>query len=317
MFLIDPDSGLLDALRRLAVLTEPQLEHIANQLTVTGRVNRLLADVVAASSDKQLADFMTALVKTGQKHVAAFIRASGRRTAKHGDDCWPVLAAGDRIRALDANLERIVDLIDSRCGLLEELRRSACSSTTSHRRCLDQIDSAGATDVERQRRLVWFLYRRSVADYDQFVECLLRTKQYAVASLLAPDVLHRTDKKRPLTDDQRSRLAANREALVESIDPSGRLLDKLVAADCITRRQKEFVESTAAARFERNARLVRIVGGGSGSDFDKFVECLAKTGQRAACRILLSTGGADAPAGTRRDVHGKKGCCRRVVPVVA
>jgi hypothetical protein len=130
------------------------------------------------------------------------------------------------------------------------------------------------------------LSRRSVGDFNKFISCLLKTKQHQVASLLAADI---SGPNRPLRDKQISRLTQNHATLVELLEldtKHGDLLSRLYSADCITRRQKESVES-AVTRTERNNMLLDIVSRGSRSNFDKFVTCVRDSGQQQMCRLLV------------------------------
>jgi hypothetical protein len=57
------------------------------------------------------------------------------------------------------------------------------------------------------------------------------------------------------------------------------------ASDCITRRQRDYIESE-----DSNARLLDILSRGSEADFMKFIDGLRNTGQEHVVRILLEDG---------------------------
>jgi hypothetical protein len=89
----------------------------------------------------------------------------------------------------------------------------------------------------------------------------------------------------PLSDALKSRLIKNHAILMELIDTRCGLLTELQASDCITRRQRIYIESE-----DSNARLLDIVSRGSEADFMKFIDGLRKTGQEHVARILLEDG---------------------------
>ena len=92
-----------------------------------------------------------------------------------------------------------------------------------------------------------------------------------------------------MNDEQLSRLQKNQPILVRILNVKDGLAAELLAADCITWRQKEYIES-ATTESESNTRLIDIVRRGSQIDFHKFIKCLNKTGQRHVSRILIEDG---------------------------
>jgi hypothetical protein len=82
------------------------------------------------------------------------------------------------------------------------------------------------------------------------------------------------------------------------IDSDHGLLAEMITADCISLRQKQFIESGTSSA-DRNSRLLDILRRGSESDFNKFIECLSKTGQQHVASILHGRRRCDA--GRRRD----------------
>jgi len=92
-----------------------------------------------------------------------------------------------------------------------------------------------------------------------------------------------------LSDDQQNRIQRSYGELVRILDSKGDLIAKLYSSDCITELQKQYIESATTPR-ESNKRLINIVRRGSGVNFDKFIECLNKTGQRHVSRILVEDG---------------------------
>jgi len=131
------------------------------------------------------------------------------------------------------------------------------------------------TNAEKNEQLYLILARKSLTLFITFVRCLLETKQHQVVSLLAPDLVSNS---RPLSDEQQSRLQVNYAAIVRLLDSKNGLLAELLSVDCITWRQKEYIES-ASTQSESNTRPVDLVRRGSETDFTKFITCLNKTAQ--------------------------------------
>jgi hypothetical protein len=195
------------------------------------------------------------------------------------EDNWP-LVASQEVKALDSNFQALVDLIDPDNGLLDELLCADCIDV----RQMERIEAAD-TEFIRNRRLLDVLRRRSVRDFNEFVECLLKTKQVSAASLLSPNV---AESAKPLSDAHRQKLIRNYPALVELIHTEDGLLTELLAADCITWRQKEFIES-GPSQSAINKRLLDVVRRGTESDFNNFVRCLTNVGQKHICRLLTES----------------------------
>lgn len=151
-----------------------------------------------------------------------------------------------------------------------------------------QSIEAENTDYERNARLLAILRRKSLADFDTFLECLLKTKQHQIVSMLYPECVD-CQHMQPLSAATQSRVQRNYSTLVAVIDSKNGLLTELFAEKCITWRHKEFIES-AVSPSEHNKRLLEIVRRGSESDFDKFIDCLNNTGQQHVSRILLEDG---------------------------
>jgi len=111
----------------------------------------------------------------------------------------------------------------------------------------------------------------------------MKSKQHRVASLLAPDIVGLVQ---PLSAQQDTRLTRNLADLIRLLDSGHGLTAEMYAKDVITSKQKDLIESSSSWS-ERNTRLLDIVKRGSQADFDKFIDCLDRTGQRPVSRILL------------------------------
>jgi hypothetical protein len=85
-----------------------------------------------------------------------------------------------------------------------------------------------------------------------------------------------------LSEALKSRLIKNHAKLVELIDTKCGLLDELRASECITRRQRDYIESEDSI-----ARLLDILSRGSEADFKKFIDGLRNTGQEHVVRMLV------------------------------
>ena len=81
---IEPDFDLLSELLQLHVLTKRQVASVRSERTVYDR-NDALLDLLTAenqSSEEQCVKFLTALRRTGQRHVVNFITQNGGQKHK-------------------------------------------------------------------------------------------------------------------------------------------------------------------------------------------------------------------------------------------
>jgi len=271
--------GLLDELVVRGVLSSEQVEHIQENSTQQSRIVWFIEELIGDPHrlTRNVNRFYGALNHAHHKHVANFIKSDGIRLAEYGEH-WPLICCDSEIRRLDNYRDSFIELVDTRCGLLDEM----LSSFIIDIRHLHRID-AGVTDADKNELLLNMLRRRCLATYNTFIRSLMTTKQYQVVSLLAPEALHALS---PLGMKQQSRLNTNYDVLLHIMDTKSELMTQLHAADCITRRQKEYIES-ATNQTESNRRLVDIMRRGSEEDFNKFIECLNSTGRQKTSRIML------------------------------
>lgn len=274
--LIDIQFGLLDELRALKVLNDDQIQVIRGNQNTSDQVSQLL-DYLGCMPNKQHKLFLVALFNNKQTHVNSFIIGRGYRSISDGTiENWPLrqTAAADLI---SRNWPVLVELLDVKNGLSDEMFTVKCISER-HK----QFIEAGDSDPERNDRLLNVLMRRTNGDFKKFITCLVKTKQNRVAGILDVKLRNLFP---PLKEHRVLTLKNNHSSLVELIDTQGGLVNELYTDDCITKRQKEFIE-TAASQSESNSRLLEVIKRGSDSDFDKFISCLLKTGQQQVCRIL-------------------------------
>jgi hypothetical protein len=163
---VDIQHGLLDELRALDVITHQQFDEIRSQRTVSGRVNQLL-NIVVQMPDAQQEQFLTALQNTQQIHVSELIRGKGNANTLNRD-MWPVRCCMEW-RTVNKNWVKLVELIDLKCGLLEELLSEGC---ITHRQM--QTIKAGKTDADQNAMLLNVLSRRSLKTS---VNCLIVSSQ--------------------------------------------------------------------------------------------------------------------------------------------
>ena len=125
-----------------------------------------------------------------------------------------------------------------------------------------------------------------LATYNTFIHCLKQTKQHQVVKLMGPTLagdIH------PLCDELQSRLQRNYATSVRLINSKDGFTGELIAAECITWCQRNYIES-ATSELDSNKRLIDIVRRGSETDFYKFIECLNNNNQRHVSRILIEDG---------------------------
>ena len=120
IYLMMTQFGLLDVLASNQVLTAKQVSLIRGKDLNSGQVRQLLEEITRdkISAEKKEA-FLTALDQTQQKHVSNLIRGKGKRAAEYGDD-WPLYYCAE-VSRLIANRSKLIDLIDARNGLLDEM----------------------------------------------------------------------------------------------------------------------------------------------------------------------------------------------------
>jgi Caspase recruitment domain len=181
--MIDIDNGLLDAMVSTGVLTHRQVTFIRDQRTMYDRIDKTLGELISLCiTRRHMQMFLAALDRTRHRHVSNFLRGNGNRTADHADE-WPLIYCSNIIRKIDMHRSKLIELIDSRCGLLDELL-SAGRISIQHKQ---RIESC-VTDAERNELLFMILRRSSLSFYNTLIQCLVQTKQHVVVSLLAPDV---------------------------------------------------------------------------------------------------------------------------------
>jgi len=213
--------------------------------------------------------------------VSNLIRGKGVRAIDYGDH-WPLYYCTEsrNLTADRPNLIRL-GLVDPTNGLLDAMLSSDCINHQQKHHV-----EIGAIDEDQNNVIYNLVYWGSLATYYAFIRCLLQTKQHQVVSLLAPSLVGDV---RPLSDNHQARLKRNYFTLVDIMNSKDGLTAELYAADCITGRQKEYIES-ATTQSKRNERLTDIVIRGSETNYHKFIEYLNNTGQRHVSRILMEDG---------------------------
>lgn len=273
--IIEIQCGLLDILHSMGVLTYRQIEDITCKPTPGSQVRHLLE-----LSEIQSKRFLVALEMNQQTHVVNFIRDNGVEQQRSGTVDWP-LRMSKIYPDIERNWSKLIELLDCRNGLLDEMLSTDCINYDQK----EYVES-GDRDAKRNEYLLKILTRKSTSHFGQFIACLLETKQPQVVSLLVPDAAGNVC---PLREERKRKLQENRATLIELMDSRHGLLSQLYSADCITTRQKEFVE-TAASPSDTNGRLLDILRRGSESYFDTFLDGLRRTGQSHVCNILTGSG---------------------------
>jgi len=86
----------------------------------------------------------------------------------------------ERLTRLRVNCVHLVDLINLKDGLLDEMMSVGC--ITQQQR--DVVREMNSSSAERNRQLLDILKRRSVAHYNLFLTCLRRNAQAFIANIL-------------------------------------------------------------------------------------------------------------------------------------
>jgi hypothetical protein len=303
LYIIQLEYGFLDRLLSQDVLTFQQIQDLRNRPkeATSDQIGQLL-DYVMKMSSQQKQQFLAVLDQTGQRHVINYIKAHGHRSTTHSDD-WPLFYA-QPVTKLKQHWPELKELLDCRNGLLDHMLSVGCIN----KRQKESIET-GQENADKNERLLNILLRKSIIDYEKFIDCLLKTKQCQVASLVAPE---KASEIHPLTEEVCKRLDTNHESLIDLIDTKHGLLNSMYAVGCITRRQKEFIE-IPTSRSECNARLLDIIRRGSEEDFQTFIECLTKTKQQNVCQILLEDGVVACTVANISGIENEKQEERRIV----
>jgi hypothetical protein len=262
---------LLDDLCALGVVTRQQIGEINSKWQ--------LLDLIVKMPDEQQEQFLVALNNNQQAHVSEFIRADGN-LQKLDRESWPLSLCHER-DVLDTKRNQLMELIDMKCGLLDEL----FSVGFINSRQMKSIQEK-QTEADQIAELFTIMNSKTLGDWSKFLVCLERTKQSLVVSLLAPE---NTCGDQPLNDSMKSRLQSCHAIFVEHLETNCGLLADLFASGCISSRQKQFIES-AETQAVINARLLDILRRGSETDYMKFIDGLLRTGQQYLANILHEFG---------------------------
>jgi len=282
LYMINIDNGLLDALVHDGLLTEQQVEVIQEPSSYYEQISRMIETIMAqAVSDDIMNQFLRVLDQMQHKHVSNYVRGEGQ-WASDFEDYWPVYHCQTERSLMEQNFSKFIESIDSRNGLLDEMFAAFCI-TSQQKQYLESC----TLDAKRNESLYFILRRGSLAAYTAFINCLVKTKQQCVASLLAP---HLVGDASSVNEEQKSRLKINHAELINLLETKdSNLLAELVATECITIQYKDYIQS-AETSAECSNRLLSIVERGSERDFDKFIHCLSKRNQRHVSRIMSEDG---------------------------
>lgn len=295
IFIIDIEC-LLDELRSSHIITYQQIELIQCKVPVCCQVAQLLDDVIAMPPETR-EGFLTALEKTGQKHVSNYIRANGTRTTEYADD-WPLFVT-ERMKEIDSNRSQLVDLVDCRNGLLDDMMQSRCISI-QHRDTIDARKHEGTS--QQNRILLKIICRKSLNDYKQFIKCLDGTNQKKAAYLLrspsdaAENTCHLNEHK------YGEFMLNNYKTLVLQIDTRHGLLEKMFSVGCITRLQREFIYEPES-QSEKNRRLLDIIRRSCEASITEFIQCLDQTGQQHVSGIINGNAAKSSSTEKQKDDH--------------
>ena len=94
---------------------------------------------------------------------------------------------------------------------------------------------------------------------------------------------------RPLLDFELKRFDSFQQRLVDLMDSSHGLVERLFACRCIDGRQKQEIEGERTSA-NRNKLLIDMFTRKSKLDLERLIHCLATTGQRHVARMLERDG---------------------------
>jgi len=91
-------------------------------------------------------------------------------------DCWPL--SDEQLSIINANAEKLNELLDTDRDLIGDMRETECLTRR-------QIDHLVELPYERGRnsKLLDMMIRRSVSDFNKFIECLENNQRHLVPFL--------------------------------------------------------------------------------------------------------------------------------------
>lgn len=175
--LIEPDYGLLEELLSAGVIDRRVYTHLQNEPTVFRRNNAIIQQLAGNSgqlSEQTYRNFLKALQDADQQHVANYIINSGVIP----EDCGDVRPLDDDyMNLLDHHRRYLVDMIHPSDSLLARLLQYGCINRQQE----GAIRSVQGDDSNKTRKLLDILSRRSVANFNKFIDCLALDHQQEVA----------------------------------------------------------------------------------------------------------------------------------------
>jgi hypothetical protein len=100
----------------------------------------------------------------------------------------------------------------------------------------------------------------------------------------------------PLDDVHLAKINFKQRTLADNLDPDNGLVSELWATKCINLRHREHIKA-GGTYIERNRRLLDILTRRSLADFNKFIDCLGKTGQHHWASLLTDDAGSQILCG--------------------
>jgi hypothetical protein len=281
MMFVDTQYGLLDELRELGVITRQQADEIGSELSChsRSRSSEHLLNLIVEMSEEKQEQFLSALDNNQQSHISEYIRANGDLSNLNRER-WP-LPKCNEFKTIEKNWRELRELIDLKLGLMDEL----LAVGFLNERQMKSIDE-NEKEADKTEELLNLIYSISFGNFEKFLKCLKKTKQVSVIPLLSTSF---TYDEQPLNDLMKSHLEERHAHLVELLDVRNGLLAELSEAECITLRQKQFIESAELAT-DGNARLLTILRNGSEEGFNKFVDWLSKRGHKHLSSLVLEDG---------------------------
>jgi len=276
--IIDTKNSLLSKLVSNGYLSRERYDAIESKPTEKESIELLIDTITGGYASDDLSKLLTALDEAQQKHVANFIRGLGVHRPEFGDD-WPL--ERPQIRVLYENLDKLIDLIDLRHGLMESMYGADCFNSSQQ----DRIMNADG-DADCNVQLMKYIRRSSFAVFKHFLRCLIETKQSHVVYLLdpqlAPDIC-------PLEEGYKYRIKSNLTKLIQNITVDVVLLAQLETNECITRRQRQSIEAEQT-NSKQCVLLLDMIRRGSQKDYQGFIECLRRTSQAHVIELLKIQG---------------------------
>ena len=211
---LDPVSGVVDELVNAEVFSDTDSKRVYELADIDSMSGKIV-DVLSRKADAAFDVFISALLKTGQQHVAYIL----------GMDTGVPPMSQEHRDLLGIKTKQICQFLDPVSDVIDRLVDARVFNSRDAARVRSK-----ETYTNMSHEVVAILARKADWTFDKFIEVLKSSGQEHVAYILTGEG------EQPITDIRIAVLGIVRDQLVTRIDsdPSSLLVDKLIAARVIS-----------------------------------------------------------------------------------